>query len=140
DVFLGKLTEAEKARMTMKEKSDIMKFMYKKQEQIRHYIEESIRTLLFCGRKNSLSIINVGHKYKAGPKQVTELSESTSAIFYPNSVSKTVLEEFLLNRMSMGKPDTQYIMKEMTFYKFEWLYVNQTGKLFIMTNNKIKIL
>jgi len=113
------------------------KMLQKRTEQIPSLINDSIKSMMFLGRKNNISLCIVGHKYNDGASQMRILSESSGVVLFPYSTKKPLLKTFLEKKLSFEKDEAERITK-MKWYQYDFLFVNSTGSPFIITPETIE--
>ena len=134
-----RLTEENIKELSITQKNKALKMMKNKSEDVQYFLKESIKSLLNCGRKNNISIINVGHKYNDGAFQMVMISESTGVILFPYTTTKSIFSTFLTNKLSFDKDEVKEILSTLEFYQYDFFFVNNSGSRFIMSNDTIKI-
>ena len=134
-----RLTEQNVKTLSVTEKNKALKMLKNKSEDVRYYLNESIKSLLNCGRKNNISVINVAHKYNDGPFQMMMISESTGIVLFPYTTTSAIFGNFLLNKLSFSKAEVKCIQNNIQFYQYDFFYVNNSGSRFIMTNDRLKL-
>lgn len=134
-----RLTEENVKELSITQKNKALKMMKNKSEDVQYFLKESIKSLLNCGRKNNISIINVGHKYNDGAFQMVMISESTGVILFPYTTTKAIFSTFLTNKLSFDKDEVKEILSTLEFYQYDFFFVNNSGSRFIMSNDTIKI-
>ena len=133
-----RLTDEAVQELSVKERDSARKMLQNKTKMVTEFINNSIKSLMFNGRKNNISLCVVGHKYNDGFFQRTVLNETTGVILFPYGVSKSTIETFLRNRLSFGKREAEEITK-LEWYQYDFLFVNTSGKSFIITPDRIKL-
>lgn len=124
--------------LSVLERDKTRKMLMKKMETLPFLINESIRSLIGNGRKKNISLCVVGHKYNDGANQMKILSGSTGVILFPYSTSKNVFQTFLQMKLGFQKEDAEYIAN-VDFYQYDFLFINNRGKRFIITPDRLKM-
>ena len=109
----------------------------KKARSVMACLNNSVKDALNLGRKYNLSCIAVYHKLRSGVNSTFVVEESSSCWLYPYTASKETIAGFLQQRLSFPKKTAAAIASE-KFYSFDFLYVNNAGKLFYFTPNHFK--
>lgn len=133
-----RLTEEAVLELSVKERDTARKMLQNKAKMVTDLLNNSIKSLMFNGRKNNISLCIVGHKYNDGFFQRTVLNESTGTIVFPYSVSKPTLYSFLKNKLNFNSDEADEVCM-LEWYQYDFLFVNTTGKPFIITPDKIKL-
>lgn len=129
--------EYQRANLTQKSKME--RECKQKSESIRSFLNESVQNILNLGRKYNISCIAVYHKLRSGIHSTFAVEESSSCWLYPYTATKDALHGFLKQRLSFSKADLKQI-EETEFFQYDFLYVNNAGKLFWFTPNRFKII
>lgn len=111
----------------------------KKAQSIRACLNASVKNILNLGRKYGCSALLGYHKLRSGSAATYAVEESSSCWLYPHSATKSALASFLQERLSFSKQDVQELEKE-EFFQFDFLSINNSGKLFFFTPNHFKFL
>ena len=106
---------------------------------IKIFLNKTVQNILNQGRKYNVSCLAVYHKMKSGPSSVFLVEESSSCWLYPYGASKRTIASFLEERLSLSKDDTASLAKE-KFYQYDFLSVNNSGKIYYFTPNHFKFL
>lgn len=120
-------TDREKARNMLRKRAG----------EVPKLVNESIKTMMLCGRKNNISLAIVGHKTNDGVLQMKILGESSGVILFPYSTKRELTRTFLEKKLSFSKADADHLVK-LPWYQYDFLYVNSTGSQFIITPDRIK--
>lgn len=121
------------------ERSKMERECSKRAESIKSSLHLSVKNILNLGRKYNISCIAVYHKLRSGSESTFLVEESSSCWLYPYTATKKPLMGFLEERLSLSKEDAKEIAQE-KFYQWEFLYLNNSGKLFYFTPNHFKFL
>lgn len=111
----------------------------KKAQSIRTFLNASVKNILNLGRKYNTSCISIFHKLRGGSAATFAVEESSACWLYPHSATKSALASFLQERLSFSKQDVQELEKE-EFFQYDFLSINNSGKLFFFTPNHFKFL
>ena len=134
-----RLTDDNVKQLSVLDRNKVHKMMDKKADDIQRFINQSIKSLLNCGRKNNISVINVGHKFNDGRDQMVMISESTGVILFPYTTTTAIFSTFLINKLSFSKEEVAGLLNNLTFYQYDFFFVNNSGSRFIMTNDSLKL-
>jgi hypothetical protein len=97
------------------------------------YIRQSVTNILKNGRKRKLSIVVVDHRLNSGPFTFDVITQCSSFWLFPYANnSKDSLITWLRNKLSFGKSEAEAVAS-LTFYQFDFLFINKAGKKFCMT-------
>lgn len=127
------------SRLSVADKVKGAKLLKNKTQGIKTNLSDSIISLLNCGRKNNISIIAVGHKYNDGDFQCKLISESTGVVLFPYTTTRAIFSTFLINKLSFNKEEVKDIETNLEFFQYDFFFVNNSGKRFIMTNDTLKL-
>lgn len=123
----------------LQERSKMEKECDKKSTSVKSLLNASVKNILNLGRKYNISCIAVYHKLKSGMDSTFVVEESSSCWLYPYTASKKTIASFLEERLSFSKDDSEKISNEQ-FFQYDFLYINNSGKLFYFTPNHFMIL
>lgn len=120
-------------------KSKMERDCSKKAASIKCFLNESVKNILNVGRKYDTSCIAVYHKLRSGIDSTFAVEESSSCWLYPYGATKHALHGFMTERLSFSKEEIKEFSKEQ-FYQYDFLYINNSGKLFYFTPNHFKFI
>lgn len=119
-------------------KSRLERECNKKATSIKSFLNESVKNILNLGRKYNASCIAVYHKLRSGIESTFAVEESSACWLYPYTATKQALHSFMAERLSFSKDDIKAFAKNEEFYQYDFLCINNAGKLFYFTPNHFK--
>lgn len=122
------VTDKHKARQMLKTKTS---------DAIEH-INNSIKSVNANGRKNNISQCVVQHVFFGGQFQTKIISESTGLCIFPYGASPNVIKKFIKEKLSFDNDEANEL-SSLTWYQYDFLFINKVGKKVVVTNDKIKI-
>lgn len=123
--------------VTDRRKAKVM--LDKKLSEACSHVNGSIKSLLYCGRKNNLSLCLVGHKLNDGVHQVMVVNEATSVTLFPYSLRQGSMLKFLKDKLDFSDNDIK-LVSDIKFFQYDFLKISHKGKPWIMTNDRIGFL
>ena len=136
-----RLTKEEVNKMSITEKQKALKMLKAKCEVATEWVNKSIQSFMMNGRKMGQSVCMVTHKPNEGRFENKIINEASGVILFPASIRKNVLEQFMMNKLSIPKDEAKYLMYSMKWFQYDFLYIShRTSNQFAIGVDFIKLL
>ena len=136
-----RLTREEVSKMSITDKQKALKMLKDKCKLATEWINGSIQSFMMNGRKMGQSICMVTHKPNEGRFENKIINEASGVILFPASIRKNVLEQFMINKLSVPKEEAKYLMYSMEWYQYDFLYIShRTSNQFAIGVDFVKLL
>lgn len=133
EVFEGYATAPFNQKMKMQKDCD------KQSKAVGALLNSSVRSIYNLGRKYNISCIAVYHKHYSGERSTFVLQGCTSCWVFPYSTTDSVLKSFLADKLSFPKEEAQAVV-DRDHFLWEFMTINNSGKIFYFTPNHFKVL
>jgi hypothetical protein len=116
-------TQDDYNKLSANDQAKITKLLKSKMQTTSHFIDESMKNIIFNARKYQISMCYVFHAFNNGRKENLLLNEVSSVVLFPYNSSKSVLNKWLINKIHLSKEDAKFIT-DYKWYQYDFLELN----------------
>ena len=127
------------SKLTPVEKNKLYKLLAAKENIIKQSIKESVRNIIFNGRKQHISLCFVQHTFNNGRFENEIINECSDILLFPYNSQKATLRTWLIKKLQFDKSSADYIVNK-NWYQYDYCQLNTNGgKRFMLSNDELTI-